>query len=285
MQKSLLFIFLLAGVVFNSFCQTMPTVREIYNFDVNDEFHFSKDGDGSYIRRIERFTVTDKYFSAANDTVFYRLSNSNYDHLNYGGGYIFRHYNEIIFHTNLDSLISAQFAGEYHDSCNMFTDNLFYSSELCGILSYKHDYCMNCCYGGFGKVRSYGVGIGNFYSFGGSYEHPYPHTTTKMFYYKKGVLECGVPDLTNNLSVNETEAESKTIRVYPNPADQVIHFTTGISRQDKVTILNSLGKQVLSLIEYSEGPVNISSLDKGIYFVKIENDQGIYTCKFVIDRN
>ena len=86
MQKSLLFIFLLAGVVFNSFCQTMPTVREIFNFDVNDEFHFSFREDPTYIRRIERFTVTDKYFSAANDTVFYRLSCSDYDNSAYGGG-------------------------------------------------------------------------------------------------------------------------------------------------------------------------------------------------------
>ena len=202
-----------------------------------------------------------------------------------GGEYQYIHYDRNVYYTNLDSLISAQFAGEYSDPCNLSYDTLYYPSDLCGILSYENNRCNGCCYGGSTINKQLGVGIGNFYSSLQSHEHPYYQRTSNMFYYKKGDLECGVPDLNDNLSVNETEAGSKIIRVYPNPADQVIQFTTGISRQDKVTILNSLGKQVLSLIEYSEGPVNISSLDKGIYFVKIENDQGIYTCKFVIDRN
>ena len=52
--------------------------------------------------------------------------------------------------------------------------------------------------------------------------------------------------------------------IYPNPAKDCI-FITGRTGNDVVTIYNAIGRKVL---ESGEDRLNISSLDRGIYFVK-----------------
>lgn len=290
MKKIIQLLILSMGFYFNANSQTMPTRGEIYDFDVNDEFQFQVTESGYFgnLPNATRYVIIDKFYSAAHDTVFYGRHFDNYTsyvdftppvHL----VYLFNSFTDTISYTNLDTLINADYANEYTDSCSTSSDTLFYASDFCGNYVYQHSRCFGCCFEGQFTRLIYGVGIGQAY-----YHYNYPsefyEITRTLFYYKKGTIECGEPDLLT-VSVNEPGTGNKITQVYPNPADNVIHFNTGLSKKNKVTIYNSLGNIVLSLNEYKEGPVNVSSLENGFYFVLIENDHGKQTCKFIINRN
>lgn len=287
MKKTVQLLILFMGFNFGANSQTMPTRGEIYDFDINDEFQSWENSPGSPTTFVTRCTITDKYFSAANDTVFYGRHCNNYiTTWDFSLGhmvYYFSNHTDTIYYTNLDTLINAPYSNELNDSCNISFDTLYYASDFCGIYAYEHYRCLGCCFEGQFTTLLYGIGIGLAY-----YHYQYPsewgETIRTLFYYKKGTIECGEPDLIA-VSVNEPEIFNQITLVYPNPADNVIHFNTGFSIWNRVAIYNSLGVMVLSLNEYLGGPVNISSLDNGFYFVSIENDLGTQTCKFVIDHN
>lgn len=288
MKKTLQLLILLTLFFLSANSQTMPTIGEIFDFDINDEFQSREYSPGSPTTWVTRYTITDKYFSAANDTVFYGRHFDNYistwDFTPPGHViYYFSSYNDTTFITNLDALINAAYANEINDSCNVSTDTLYYASDFCGVYSYEHYRCLGCCFEGQFATVIFGIGIGSAY-----YHYNYPsewaETIRKLFYFKKGILECGNPDLLA-VSVNAPEKVDKTIQIYPNPAGNEIHFNTGFLKCSRLVIYNSLGIKVLNLNEYLDGPVNICSLDNGLYFVMIESDQGTHTCKFVIDRN
>lgn len=288
MKKAMLLLIPFFGFYFSANSQTMPTRGEIFDYDVNDEFQYRDYSSEDPFPNATRYVITDKYYSATNDTVFYGRHFDNYTstwdftppgHLIY----FFSSYNDTTFVTNLDTLINAAFSNEIIDSCNISTDTLHYNSDFCGVFSYEHYRCVGCCFEGQLTSVVYGIGIGlasRYYA----YPSEWYETRRILFYYKKGSIECGEPDLLA-VSVNEPEKLDKTLLVYPNPADHIIHFNTGFSNRNRVTIYNSLGNIVLTINEYLDGPVNTSSLDNGLYFVRIENDLGSHSCKFVIDRN
>jgi hypothetical protein len=284
MQKSLLFMFLLAGVVFNSFCQTMPTVREIYNFDVNDEFQYREYRPGLPTTYVTRYVITDKYYSASNDTVFYGRYFDNYIST-YGYDqpeYYFNSYSDTTYVAKLDSLISSTFSNQYNDSCNTSYDTLYNASNFCGVYSYRHAYCSNCCFEPMFSTTIFGVGIGRTYHYVNYPSHWFEEIKT-LFYFKKGDMECGEPDLLA-VSVKGHDLNVRTAHIYPNPADNFVYFGKGTLKQNKVSVYNSLGKMVLFLNEYNGEPVNISSLGNGLYFVQMEIENEIHTGKFIINR-
>jgi hypothetical protein len=76
---------------------------------------------------------------------------------------------------------------------------------------------------------------------------------------------------------------SSQTNIYPNPAKNILYVQspeTGV----KIEIIDLLGKTVLSQVSSStsEG-VNIQSLSNGTYFVKITDNKGVYTKKFVVE--
>ena len=111
--------------------QNKLTVREVYDFDINDEFHYSESltnitpsPPGAY-----RYIILYKYFSKANDTVFYVRSTNGYTtsvnwspspHLDYS----FYSSEQTIFYTNLDSRIDYQNKNWPNDTCNSFKDTI-----------------------------------------------------------------------------------------------------------------------------------------------------------------
>ena len=82
---------------------------------------------------------------------------------------------------------------------------------------------------------------------------------------------------TINVSENQFENE---ISIYPNPAaDYFIVKLNGI-KADRIEIYNCLGKRVLNtaiLIDNQE--VFINSLPNGVYFLKVNNANGIVAYK------
>lgn len=79
----------------------------------------------------------------------------------------------------------------------------------------------------------------------------------------------------------ETVADTfNPIKIFPNPAHDVLYISAEHQNLETIAIYNALGQQILSR---AYGPaVDVSGLDAGIYFVKVSNAEGSQTEKVVI---
>ena len=111
------------------------------------------------------------------------------------------------------------------------------------------------------------------------------NTTTNKIYagtYGRGLWKSNVYD--SSLSVNEFELNSLVL--YPNPASKQINLSWDKSEQVSIKIYNAIGKLMYfakdkSLINTMS--VDISNYASGLYFVKINNINGVITKKLVVD--
>lgn len=76
--------------------------------------------------------------------------------------------------------------------------------------------------------------------------------------------------------------ESKLINVYPNPTSGMISICSEVVRITHVTILDITGKTIFC-IQNSDGNVviDMTHFEAGVYFVIIEDQNGVYTSRFV----
>lgn len=81
----------------------------------------------------------------------------------------------------------------------------------------------------------------------------------------------------NKVSVNEIDKNSN--RVYPNPTDYDITIDT--EKETDVEIFSVTGKRVLQQKIYSTQKIDISSLSKGIYTVKLTNKHSVVITKVI----
>lgn len=267
-MKKLLLIFLLANFISNG--QSMFTIGEVYDFNINDEFQSRITTVPSNAARIK---IIGKRFSANNDTVFYVRSYNNYSsvvsyvpspHL------VYTHNSGIdsVYYTNLDTLINAQFRNMANDSCNSSKDSIYSSSQFCTTV-YEHTACVACCFEGQTYDQVYGKGLGLL-----SYDYNYPsnfyNTHTELFYYKKGPVSCGIPDSSHVLSVTENMQVKQKTLFYPNPAINMVHLTN-ISHPTTISLYDILGTLVMETKVTGNETLDVSKLAPGIYTL-VAND-------------
>jgi hypothetical protein len=84
-----------------------------------------------------------------------------------------------------------------------------------------------------------------------------------------------------NLSVNSF-GNISGLKVYPNPAKNVLNITSDNFETKNVEIYNVLGAKVLTT-KVTNTPVNIASLTKGVYVVKVTENGKTATRKLVIE--
>ncbi|WP_394759306.1 T9SS type A sorting domain-containing protein [Flavobacterium sp.] len=83
------------------------------------------------------------------------------------------------------------------------------------------------------------------------------------------------------LSVNKFNNISG-LSIYPNPAKNTLNITSDSFETKTVAIYNVLGAQVLSA-NVTNAPINIASLSKGVYVVKVTEEGKTATRKLVIE--
>jgi hypothetical protein len=84
--------------------------------------------------------------------------------------------------------------------------------------------------------------------------------------------------------LKENEIEQLDIKIFPNPSKNKLSFTGGNFPHSKfnLTICNSFGQVLLSKTDFIyQDDIDISFLQNGIYFLKIQNDTGQNICKFL----
>lgn len=88
---------------------------------------------------------------------------------------------------------------------------------------------------------------------------------------------------TSTIGITDPEW-NKIISVYPNPAENILHVDlNGLENAfEKWVISNMLGQEIKSnTITGSYFQLNISSLVPGLYFIRLEGNEGILTRKFI----
>ena len=84
----------------------------------------------------------------------------------------------------------------------------------------------------------------------------------------------------NTLSSSNYEALNKSIRVFPNPTSDLIHLDRDIPIQfNNVILYNSLGVSIK--VNLTNRIIDITNLNSGFYFLKIETSIGSITKKII----
>ncbi|HVG16382.1 MAG TPA: MBG domain-containing protein [Chitinophagaceae bacterium] len=86
--------------------------------------------------------------------------------------------------------------------------------------------------------------------------------------------------------IKDVNAEGGSNKIYPNPASSMVRLQTkdDVQRTNDIQVFDVLGKLVMAPVKkYSERmyDVNVSSLSKGVYYIKVKTSAGITTFKFM----
>ncbi|RLD63741.1 MAG: hypothetical protein DRJ01_03015, partial [Bacteroidetes bacterium] len=69
--------------------------------------------------------------------------------------------------------------------------------------------------------------------------------------------------------------ENNTIKLYPNPVKDILTLSTG-NNNERIEIYNIIGEKILSLYKQKNDlQINVNSLKKGIYFIKLYNSNSV----------
>lgn len=254
--------------------QPLPTIGEVFDFDIRDEFHYK-----SFIPHQPpngvRTLILDKTYSADSNSVSYRIVRRSYTsqvvwssppHLDY----TFTTDTFNLQFTDLDSSIY------HHDQA--FLKDTIRDQDDCNTAITGYDYCV----GSFEPIcyrRNYGLGLGmveDYHYDPTSGTNQYVMADTRLVYYKKGGVSCGVAD-TLGLSTIERRALA-SYEIYPNPAHDYIYLQAVLDppRDLVVRIYDSQGKLVhQESLTSLERKVSLKNLNPGLYFLHLQSDDQI----------
>jgi hypothetical protein len=79
--------------------------------------------------------------------------------------------------------------------------------------------------------------------------------------------------------------QEKNVKIFPNPTSDFIFITNDFDTKiDNIKIYNTEGKCLLELHNYNNQPINISDLNRGIYFITgLSKNDVLLQSKFVIN--
>jgi hypothetical protein len=79
-----------------------------------------------------------------------------------------------------------------------------------------------------------------------------------------------------------THFDSNSFAVYPNPVRNVLNLTSNLADISNVAVFNLLGQQVIAKqVNAAEGQVDMSSLPRGTYMVKVTANNQVKTIKVI----
>lgn len=270
MKSILIFTALFLATI--AYSQTSLSIGEIFDFDVNDEFHTFNDYPEGGPPNANRMTVVEKHFSATNDTVFYTRSFNNYytvfnpnpePHLDY----YFDIYTDTVFYTNLNDSVLCN---PSDTSCNSIID-----TTICGVLTNGREYI------GLEEYSSiiFGKGLGRVRDV--YWQDPILFYDYKIFYFKKDTMECGTPDLVTSISSSSVSLGVKNI--YPNPFTDKFNIRFADDKHTfEIKIFDLNGLTVLETTVNNCNNVVIDKIkNKGFYILRIDSEGKSFVRKII----
>ena len=237
--------------------QDTLTIGQIFDFDVNDEFHSHR----TYPPgppHVTRMKIIDKSFSADSDTVFYIRAFNNY--YTVSNPPVLEHHFSVdtnsVHYTNLDSIVRCAAADS---SCA-----LDLGQTICGVPTVEIGYSDGKFYSGssygkgLGLIEEHAVDMGS----GGS--------ASELFYFKKDTMECGAPDLTT--SIESLSLSSAMADLSPNPFTHHVELRIASDWLPcKISVVDARGATVFrSAVDQHRNIALNNMMAKGVYIIKIE---------------
>jgi hypothetical protein len=98
-----------------------------------------------------------------------------------------------------------------------------------------------------------------------------------------GSLSAGNSELTGsvqNTLLNTPGFERGTLTVFPNPVTEMLTIKLDDLTEGNISIFNNLGQMIIAQ-PMSENTINVSGLQNGIYYIRLDSDNGSYVSKFI----
>jgi hypothetical protein len=92
---------------------------------------------------------------------------------------------------------------------------------------------------------------------------------------------CEVEAVINDVLAAVTNTSLQSVQIYPNPVQDKLYVSTMLNGSAKVSIYNLLGETVLDLPLPESKLIEVSSLESGLYYLQITQDEKIFRTKFV----
>lgn len=248
----------------------LPTNFDIYNFNLNDEFHYRSYEQGPPSAR--RIKVIDKYVSSGGDTIVYTFLENNYSTQFFANPEPHLVYSFHIDTTHLE-------VTDLYEPISLFEfgfslDTTFGSLAECDIETIGFNYCT----GDFEqecrrKMFSSGFGItDDYYLWTGAPQAMGAY----MFYANKAGIVCGNPDLTSVSVINQGKASFQT---FPNPTDGAFNIKRTRSDQALLIVKDLHGRMILALqVSGQLVQPKLPDLTNGIYLIELDG----HTTKLII---
>lgn len=130
--------------------------------------------------------------------------------------------------------------------------------------------------------HEYLEGVGLYYSINSPFGYPYTPNYLYMkqvVYFKKNGVECGTQQFAGIAQVENAKLE---FEIFPNPASEYLNIRTGSIENLNIDIFDLAGNLVLKKsITPQTTQINISSLQTGIYMLKLSSKSKIGYQRFV----
>ena len=78
----------------------------------------------------------------------------------------------------------------------------------------------------------------------------------------------------SSLSISNSKTNKTSLNIYPNPANNLI-AVSGLTKNETYIIYNVIGTVAKQGITYNSEKINIHNLNKGLYFLKVNNSNAI----------
>jgi hypothetical protein len=278
-----------------AYTQEILTISEVFDFEPGDVFHYLEDmgeynpGSSTSQKRINRITILDRYYSKAEDTLFYKRSIegyryyiSDYDENHYYiYKYSFHNYKDSVFYTNLDSSIFYYLYNVYYP----YMDLGRYDEDPDTLISFSTEYCNH-------NVNEYLSHRWNFYDFEFGkgigitkdiivLEECSCYTRNiKLIYFNKYPDSCGIADTFTDIA---KIFKNTDINLWPNPANDIVNIEKPNSDSTTEIIFYDInGKIVLTeKIKEKTSQIDISFLSNGVYSIRVIQNKKVTSLKFV----
>jgi hypothetical protein len=273
-----------------------PTLKEIFDFNVGDEFNYEKElWDAMYgiDDHFLNFKITNKEIKG--DTIIYKFDGempasiitlSGYNPFSYNNKTITDSIMLIDSSSNYlnlckDSLIeigkimdndtitiySKIGINEFYSKPSKYLGNYFFnitSYDVDNLYIYSNDQLER--YDGGDYTEIYSVGLGLIYQYHFHFESS---TTLVLASYIKG------GGTTKMFSSTNFPLQTNNIKLFPNPARNRLSIKGGDGvKVNSLTIIDNLGRVVLATSANQTTDIDISNLACGIYFVEINTKKG-----------
>lgn len=279
-MRKILFLFILF-FGYPVYSQDTLSIGEVFDFKIGDVFHLRDEGQMYYLPnydyKIDRITITDKYFTPGEDTLIYKRHIEGYGKLYTGEGlettYNFHSSSDSVLYTCLDSSILFYIKETYYN----YDEAFFEYGELS--TSESETFCnglpanefMNCYWNC--DVFRFAKGAGQTGIRRDAEECQCTMRNQYLIYYFKADSECGTPDNFNSIDSNSILLNPVIIE---EPDGHKIQLKLSTHLNNANLSLFTINGQLLRKKSFigTGTSLNTESLSDGIYFILIESDAG-----------